>query len=267
MGPKQQGSFIFKSFLSPPENTPPGALLALSRFFRARQPSTSFQSAPLALIELDLREDGSMQTLHVLSLAAALLWLFQELCSHARENDQALPALSAFTGQPLSVLSSYDPAKQAQACMDLVIQEMERWRQISTLQERHRMFGSLLRTETPDVVTLVEYDQQWRILGVPDEYDVVWGAGQASVAFRRQRFRRLGGDRGGRLTVGSHCYDLPCVLCAEKPKIRSEEEQEEQDGPSAGRSASSRRFVHPPLHSFHPCYPPHTPRQHSCRQY
>jgi len=104
------------------------------------------------------------------TFASACHLLLTRLLTHAGSNPVALQAIAEFTKQPVDTLP---PATDVPALTGLifphVLDYLKSWQCVSALPRRRTGVMSILERTNPGIVTLVEYDEQWRKVGVAVE--------------------------------------------------------------------------------------------------
>ncbi|KAL1530556.1 hypothetical protein AB1Y20_001457 [Prymnesium parvum] len=212
-----------RPFISPPaQPLEPGAQTALSRFLSTTTVTSCaadntsrtarLQAEVRALIELELDGEGELRYLKTPTLQSAVRWLLAELCDHARFNPEAPSAVAQFArvddvaGGPDAWLQLLFPA---------LLHEMVEWTKAAALSNRHAIFcekacapfmrmlrcyalvplSHLLQVAhaSPDILSLVEFDSQWRSLPLPPprRYQAVVGRGTAAVVFDSDLYEQI----------------------------------------------------------------------------
>jgi hypothetical protein len=117
-----------------------------------------------SLMYVQLDATGSPLRVTSLTMHSAIRLLLRQICTHSMHNDAAGAALCEFSG---AIAPPATPGARADMVAGPLMAEVEAWRQRSSLQERHLKFCETIAAVSPDMITLVEFDAQWRRLPLP----------------------------------------------------------------------------------------------------
>lgn len=177
-------------FLDPPPDatTDPVKAAALARF--------------RSIVDVDVDADGELTRLRTPTLHHGARILISEICVHALSSAQvpkevakaAIVAFCTATGGNEKVDNlSDDPADWTCAIYARVEAAMKQWADVADLTHRHRLQTQHIERANADILTLVEYNEGWRMMPPPKapeprQYAIVHGAGTASIVYDRNRF-------------------------------------------------------------------------------
>ena len=123
-----------------------------------------------SLMHVQLDATGSPLRVTSLTMHSAIRMLLRQICAHSMRNAAAGAALCAFSGTDTPPTT---PEARADLVTGPLMAEVERWRQHSCLQARHLKFCQTVAAASPDIMTLVEFDAQWRCLPLPSNRQYV----------------------------------------------------------------------------------------------
>ncbi|CAK0792104.1 unnamed protein product, partial [Prorocentrum cordatum] len=204
------------AMMSPPPALEPEVAEALSRLMHVARDGDRDDTDMTSLIAVSLGDSGDLQRVRTFTLQASVRWLLVQMCQHSADNAQAGPAVAAFAGLGEAPGSA---EARADALLPEVLRAVEAWFSEAVLASRHARVCQRVGQLSPDVATLVEFDEQWRRHGLPASrrYAAVSGRGTASVMFDSDQFERveeLGGVKVAQTIQEQHgvCPKSSCVV-------------------------------------------------------
>ena len=146
-----------------------------------------------SLIEARLDGEGNLVRLRTYTLQSAVRWLLERLLAHSSSNASAAEAVRRFLGGRPS-----QPADAASLVFSELAVEIEAWADAVSLTRRHKSFCETVGSCRPSIVSLVEYDAEWRRLPLPTadgrSYVRLGGKGDASLLYDANEFDVLADD-------------------------------------------------------------------------
>ena len=179
-----------RAFLAPGEDAE--QLAALSHLCRhGEAPIDPAQMESFIYVQVDA--SGAPQRVTSLTLHSAVRLLLLQLCQHSLQNDAAAHALCDFLGADAA-----PPTAELRSTLvaSALMVEVEHWSENAALPARHGIVCETIAKSSPDVITAVEFDGQWRRLPLPTNRPYVSarllqperGCGQATILYDSSRF-------------------------------------------------------------------------------
>ena len=189
----------------------------------------SDKSPMSSLIEVLTDDQGVPQMIKTMTLQKGILFLFECLSRHSISCPRAAEQIRLFVGADQL---PDDAAGRAALIAPLLFEEIDSWVQVADLRNRHSIVCETINKFAPEIVTVVEYDQQWRKLAVAGarRYSSLCGRGQASIWWDADKFdclKEFGpleiptevfGTTTTDQAVGSYAQKKGWDLCAVRPK-------------------------------------------------
>jgi len=181
----------FSVFIAAGTGMEPKTSAAMSRFLHVRhEGKDAGDSDVLAIAEIDVDGHGELLRIRSLTFQAAMWRLLERLCQYSSQNPAAEQAIRVFAG-----VNELPPTIEEKVALIFapLLKEVQSWYKRASLPVRHAQVCRTLEQEMPHIVTLVEYDAQWRRLAIPTSrnYAAVRGSGTASILFDNSEFERL----------------------------------------------------------------------------
>eukprot|EP00929_Paragymnodinium_shiwhaense_P077663 TRINITY_DN40019_c0_g1_i1.p1 TRINITY_DN40019_c0_g1~~TRINITY_DN40019_c0_g1_i1.p1 ORF type:complete len:636 (-),score=111.12 TRINITY_DN40019_c0_g1_i1:58-1965(-) len=166
------------------------ARVALSLLLKVLPPGHVFSGPPSALIEVVVDADGNWQKLRSLTLHAAVHWLLVKMCTQSLSSSSTRDAFAVLLKGSAVPTSAEERAGWLASQM---YAHMKQWSHLCSLEARHAAFTRFCSVTSPDLMSLVEFDAEWRKYPLPSArpYKIVSGAGQASVLYCSTVFERV----------------------------------------------------------------------------
>ena len=185
--------------MTPVESLDDPLLVESLSLFCRRVSSIQQEKEPLSsLLQISASESGEITGVRSQSLQTSLLFLLEKLCAFSLTEAVSTEAIASFLGKEVATVP--DSAKaRAEALYSPIIAEVLLWFSESSLfPYRHQKFLDIVERESPAIMTLVEYDQTWRALPLPQVSSRSYasardlgpeaGKGQASVLYDEEIF-------------------------------------------------------------------------------
>lgn len=154
------------------------------------------------------------------TMHSAIRLLLRQMCAHSLQSDAASAALCAFSGADVAPAT---PAARADLIAGPLMVEVESWSERASIQMRHVKVCETVAYASPSIITLVEFDGQWRSLPPPTnrayrsarDLEPARGTGQATIMFDSEEFAAVGEEELAGMGVASPVV-LPGIVRSQK---------------------------------------------------
>eukprot|EP00941_MAST-03F_sp_MAST-3F-sp1_P000334 g334.t1 len=144
-----------------------------------------------ALIEVQIdRKNGKILRVRTATHVEAIRWLVLQMLKRSINNPLAADAVAKFSGRKLIPDT---PEGRLSLVFPVIQKAMQVWTKEGSLPNRHKKFSVIFNKIQPSIATLVEFDEQWRCLGLPTKcrhrYALLKGRGSANVVYAKDEYK------------------------------------------------------------------------------
>lgn len=225
---KLQGEL--KTFFFPQLDLTAEQKAALSLFCRTRSSSDDWKlGEPLhAFAEASFTSDGELMEIRTKTFQSTMKHLLECICQHSLDRSDAADAFIAYAG-----VAPVTARARAELLLTPLMKFVDEWVNKASLPIRQTLVRGVLENHTPSIITLVEYDEEWRQQPLPASrpYIAKNGKAQASVVYDSAEFDcvneafslgykvRSDHERGGGTSEVSPKSSCLCLLERKADKI------------------------------------------------
>jgi len=186
-----------------------------------------------SFIYVQLDAAGAPLRVTTCTMHSAIRLLLTQMCKHSLRNEGASAALCEFSATDVAPST---PEARADLVAEPLMAEVESWSERASIAMRHTKFCQTIADASPSIITLVEFDAQWRRLQLPAnrayisarDLESPRGIGQATIMFDSEQFAAVAEDELAALGVASPL--LP-------GSVRSQNEQGTGESPVRPKSS------------------------------